>query len=140
MNNDTQDLIKAVKKSQEVIYKTTTVFPLTPFPDTITIDREKVTIANRYFFRVAKLTSSPIDHIQNVECNIGPFFGSVQITSRFFFKNIRQLKYLWREDAEKIQKILQGFTIVSQKEIDVIDIPREQLLNMLLELGSGKTD
>jgi hypothetical protein len=140
MDNDTKELLKAAKKSHEVIYKTTTVFPFTPFPDTITIDREKVTIANRYFFRVAKLTSSPIDHIQNVEANIGPFFGSVQITSRFFYKNIRQLRYLWREDAEKIQKILQGFIIVSQKDFSVTDVPKDQLLKMLIELGSGEVD
>jgi len=140
MDAETKRLIETAKKSHEVIFKTTTVFPFTPFPDTITVDREKVTIANRFFFRVAKITSSPIVDIQSVEANIGPFFGSVRITSRFFFRNIRQVKYLWRDDAQLIQRLLQGFIIARQKEIETTDIEKDALKKMLCDLGSGEID
>lgn len=140
MDRDSEQLLKTAMKSHDILYKASTVFPLTPFPDTITIDREKVTIANRFFFQVAKITSSPIADIQNAEANVGPFFGSVRITSRYFYRNIRLLKYLWREDALKIQRILQGYLIAHQKEIDCTSIDKDRLVALLLDLGEGRTD
>lgn len=140
MDPNSKQLLETAIQSHDILFKATTVFPFTPFPDTITIDREKVTIANRFFFQVAKITSSPINDIQNAEANIGPFFGSVRITSRFFYKNIRLLKYLWRDDALKIQQILQGYLIVHQKKIDCSTIDKDQLVILLLDLGKGATD
>jgi hypothetical protein len=140
METDSEQLLETAKKSHDILFKATTVFPFTLFPDTITIDREKVTIANRFFFQVAKITSSPVNDIQSVEANVGPFFGSVRLTSRFFYRNIRIVKYLWRADALKIQRIVQGYIIVSQKEIDCSNIDKDKLVALLLDLGRGSTD
>lgn len=143
MNNNSsnsEQLLQTAIQSHDILFKTKTVFPFTPFPDTITIDREKVTIANRFFFSVAKITSSPINDIQNTEANVGPFFGSVRITSRFFYNNIRLLKYMWRDDALKVQQILQGYIIAHQKEIDCSEIDKDRLVALLLDLGKGATD
>src|SRR5579884_518789 len=46
--------------SHEILYKANTVFPFNFFPDTIVIDKEKLTIIERFFFWVAKITSVPI--------------------------------------------------------------------------------
>src|SRR5579884_1058578 len=42
-----EDLVELTEKSQDVLYEAETVWPFTLFPDTITLDREKLTIANR---------------------------------------------------------------------------------------------
>jgi hypothetical protein len=110
------------------------------FPDTITIDREKITIANRFFFRVAKIKSTQIGDIQSIQANVGPFFGSLRITSKFFINNPQTIKFLWRHDAEKVQHLVQGFVIAKQKEIDCSEIETDKLIAMLTELGSGATD
>lgn len=137
MDPNTKELLDTTIQAHEVLMKVDTVFPFTLFPDTITIDREKVTIDNRLFFQVAKINSTQISDIQSIEANVGPFFGSLRLTSKFFVNNPRVVKFLWRHDAEKIQRLVQGFVIAKQKEIDCSEIDKDQLIAMLSDLGSG---
>ncbi len=143
MDPNTQELLNTTMHAHEVLMKVETVFPFTLFPDTVTIDREKLTIANRLFFRVAKINSILITDIQSIEANVGPFFGSLHIVSKFFVNNPnvpRVVKFLWRHDAERVQRLIQGFIIAKQKDIDCSQIDTDKLLAMLADLGSGATD
>jgi hypothetical protein len=140
MEQNTEELYKAAIKSNDILYKATSVFPFTLFPDTITVDREKVSIANRVFFRVAQIHSIRIDDILSVEGNVGPFFGSLKVTSKYFVKSPRLINFLTREDARNIQRILQGYTVARQKEIDCSTIETNELVRMLMELGHEGTD
>lgn len=133
-------LLDATNKGHEILIKTNTVFPFNLFPDTITVDREKLTIANRFFFRVAKITSVPVRDILSVEADVGPFFGSVHLTSRYFFTNPQTISFLWRGDAIKIQRLLQGYIIAHERNIDCSAIDKEQLVTLLNDLGRGDTD
>jgi hypothetical protein len=135
-----EELYEAAIKSNDILYKAESVFPFSMFPDTITVDREKVSIANRIFFRVAQMHSIRIDDVLTVEGNVGPFFGSVSVTSKYFVKNPRVINYITREDTRNIQKILQGYTITRQKQIDCSKIPTKELLKLLMELGEEGTD
>jgi hypothetical protein len=135
-----EELYEAAIKSNDILYKAESVFPFSMFPDTITVDREKVSIANRVFFRVAQMHSIRIDDVLSVEGNVGPFFGSIRVTSKYFVKSPRVINYLTREDTRSIQKILQGYAIARQKEIDCSKIPTKELLRLLMELGEEGTD
>lgn len=121
--------------SHEILYRADTVFPFNFFPDTIIIDKEKLTIIARYFFWVAKITSVPIRDILSVEADVGPFFGSIQLTSRYFYTNPHSIKFLWRRDTLKIQKLLQGFIIANERGIDCSTIDKSQLEELLEHLG-----
>jgi hypothetical protein len=121
--------------SHEILYKAKTVFPFNFFPDTIIIDKEKLTIIARYFFWVAKITSVPIRDILSVEADVGPFFGSIHLTSRYFFTNPHSINFLWRKDVFKIQKLVQGFIIANEREIDCSAIDKSQLEELLEHLG-----
>jgi hypothetical protein len=140
MDQGTEQLYEAAVKGNDILYKATTVFPFTLFPDTITIDREKVSIANRFFFRVAQIHSIRVDDILSVEGNVGPFFGSIRVTSKYFVKSPRVINFLSRDDTTNVQRILQGYTIARQKEIDCSKIPTKELITMLEELGKEGTD
>lgn len=133
-------LRQAVGGSREVLVSATTVFPFTLFPDTITIDRTKMTIAHRTFFQVAEVSSFNVDDILNVAANVGPFFGSLSITTRFFEGENKpcEVKYLWREDALRIKRILQGYVIAVQKRIDCSHFSRDELVRMLNQLGGSE--
>lgn len=133
-------LRQAVGSSREVLVSATTVFPFTLFPDTITVDRTKMTIAHRTFFQVAEVSSFNVDDILNVAANVGPFFGSLSITTRFFEGENKpcEVKYLKREDALKIKRILQGYVIAIQKRIDCSVFGRNELVQMLDQLGGGE--
>jgi hypothetical protein len=135
-----EDLRELTAKSQDVLYEATTVWPFTLFPDTIKLDREKLTIANRPFWRVANITSVPVGEIMSAEAIVGPFFGSLHLTFRFFANNERKLNFLTRKDATEIQRLIHGYIIAHRREIDVSSVSREELIKLLTELGQGASD
>jgi hypothetical protein len=140
-NQDVHEkLIDITEKAQDVLFRADTVFPLTLFPDTITLDREKLTVATRSFFRTAKIVSVPVSSISSAEAEVGPFFGSLHMASKFFVQNIYTVNFLPRADALKIQHLLQGFIIAQEKGIDVTDIDKEDLLLLINDLGQGVSD
>src|SRR5688572_4826046 len=111
-------LSEAIGHSKDTIFKATTVFPFNLFPNTIVIDREKVTIINRIFFKVSEVVSLRIHDVLNVMADVGPFFGSIRIQTRYFDQSGYSITYLKRRDALKLNRILQGYVIALQKGID----------------------
>lgn len=135
-----EKLLDITEKAHEVLFEANTVFPFTLFPDTITLDREKLTVATRPFFRMAKIISVPVGAILSAEADVGPFFGSVQMTSKYFVKNSYSVNFLWRQDATTIQRLLQGYIIAHERDIDCNSIDKEQLVILLNDLGQGASD
>lgn len=127
-------------QSHDILYKANTVFPFNLFPDTITIDREKLTIANRIFFLTARITSVPIPDLLSVEADVGPFFGSLHLNSRYFYTNPRSISFLPRKDTLNLQRLLQGYIIAHEQRIDCSKMEKEQLKILLEDLGKGDTD
>ncbi len=136
-----QELKQAIKESHQVLVSATTVFPVALFPDTITVDRAKLTIARRTFFKVAEVMSIRIEDVLNVTANVGPIFGSIKITSRIFsIEKPYTVDHFWREDALKVKRITQGYIIALQKEIDCSNLSTEELSSMLDQLGKDDHD
>ncbi|MEK7153621.1 MAG: hypothetical protein AAB834_06735 [Patescibacteria group bacterium] len=133
-----RQLVQAISGSSEILAKATTVFPFMLFPDDVTIDRTQVTIAHRSFFRIGEVNSIRIEDILNVNANVGPFFGSLQIYTRFFnTKKPLIVNWLWRNDALRIKRILQGYLIAIKKGIDCTALSTKELSADLDELGKN---
>lgn len=138
-----QELEQAIGGAHEVLFTASTVFPFVLFPDTVTIDRTKLTIAHRSFFRVAAVTSIRIEDILSVTASVGPFFGSVQITTRFFEnENDKhyEIKFLTRDDALRLKRIMQGYIIATRKQINCSALSTSELADLLNRLGEGAPD
>lgn len=121
--------------AQEVLVTARTVFPLDPFPDTIAIDRVKVTVTRRTFFFAAEIVSMQIEDILNVEETLGPYFGTLKIYTRFYNNEPMTINRLARKDTAKIKHILQGYVIARTKKIDCSNISSGDLVPLLLNLG-----
>jgi hypothetical protein len=106
-----EKLIEMTENAHDVLFTADTFFLLTLVPDTITLDREKLTVVDRYFYRIAKITTVPISSMISADVSVGPFFGSVHMTSKYFIDNTHTVRFLWRKDAEEIHRLLQGFII-----------------------------
>lgn len=130
-----EELIDIAATSHEELISVTTVFPFQLFPDTVAIDRQKVSIIHRTFFRTANVVSVKIGDVLNVESQMGPFFGSIKIYSKYFVDNFHEVKFLARSDVITLHKLLQGYMIATEKEIDCLQIPKEELVVLLKELG-----
>jgi hypothetical protein len=135
-----EKLIDLTEKAQDILFTADTVFPFTLFPDTITLDREKLTVVERFFYRVAKVITVPISSMISAEANVGPFFGSVHMTSKYFIDNTHTINFLWRHDAEEVHRMIQGFIIAQEKKIDVTEIDKDDLKVLLNDLGHGTNE
>jgi len=132
-------LASLTEMGHDILFKANTVFPFTLFPDSVILDREKVTFVTRYFFGVAKITGIPIRDLLSVEADIGPFFGSVHTASRFFITTPFSIRWLRRKDAIKLRRLLQGYIISNEQDIDCAKIEKDKLIAMLNDLGGGET-
>jgi len=129
-------LKRLVRKSHEVLAEVRTVFPLTLFPHSITVDRTKITITKRSFFWSASVLSIRVEDILNVSCDVGPLFGSITIASRVMSSiDHFQINYFWRSDAIHLKHIIQGYVFAIQNNIDVGKFSRKELLELLADLG-----
>lgn len=129
-------LKKAVRHSHEVLGTANTVFPVTLFPDSIIVDRTKMSIIRRDFFWTSNTISFQIEDILNVSCGVGPVFGSLTIASRVMSTvDHFQVNYLWRSDAIFLKHLIQGHVIAKQSKLETDHLTREEMVETLCELG-----
>jgi hypothetical protein len=131
-----EKLMEAIGDAHDILVRAKTVFPITLFPDTLTIDRTKVTVTHKDFFKVAEVLSIRIEDILNVTAGVGPIFGSIKISTRFFDPGKPYtIDHFYRADALKIKRVLQGYIIAIQKNVDCSALSTKELSILLDELG-----
>jgi hypothetical protein len=137
VNHTIDNLKKVVKQSREILaLANTVILPMNIFPDTVMVDRTRITIVKRTFFWSADVISISIDDVLNVSTSVGPFFGSVNISSRVMNSTDHfQINYFWRKDAMHLKHIIQGYVIAHQNGIATDQLSCDQLIETLLELG-----
>ncbi len=139
--DDEPNIDDLVKRSHEVLASASTVIlPVNLFPDTVTVDRTKITIIKRTFFWSADVISIRIDDILNVGCSIGPLFGSLTISSRIMNSTDHfVINYFWRKEAIYLKQIIQGYFIAHHDKIKTEHLGHDELITTLLELGSDSS-
>lgn len=131
-----EEFHKAAEQSNEVIAEATTVFPFTLFPDTLTVDRTKLTITQRTFFRSSKVITIHIEDVLNLSVQVGPLFGSLTIALKGLTSEDHiSMNYFWRKDAIHLKHVIQGHTIARRDDLDYKSIEKERLIRTLVELG-----
>ena len=125
-----------VSRSHEVLMTVNTVFPITLFPDSVTVDRTKVTITRRDFFWTSDVMSIRIEDVLNVSASVGPLFGSLTIASRVMSTiDHFKINHFWRNDAIRLKHIIQGYVIAQHNNIDTAHLETKELIDTLRELG-----
>ncbi len=127
-----------VEMSHPTLAKASAIFPFDLFPDTLTIDRQKLTVVHRSFFNIEQTVCVQLADVTNIQANVGPFFGALTISSEHFINNTQTIKYVSRRNAIMIQHLLQGMIIAHKEHIDLNQIGDKELLRLLDDLGSGK--
>ncbi len=132
------ELSRAIHDSEEVMAEATTLFPFSLFPDSLTLDRTKVTITKRAFFQMAETQSFRVEDILSASCTVGPFLGSVMIISRVMNKEQEiSIGPFWRSEAEHMKRIVHGYVIAKQRGIDTSELETSELTEMLSRLGQN---
>lgn len=115
----------------------TVILPSNLFPDTVTVDRMKVTITEWTFFWSRRVVTLRIEDILNVAANLGLLFGSLTISSRVMNSTDHyEINGFWNNDAIRLKHIIQGYMIALHQGIDVSTLSAERLVRKLAELGN----
>jgi hypothetical protein len=131
-----RQLNRVIGNTAEALASATTVFPFTLFPDTVTVDREKLTVTHRVFFAVGEVVSVRVEDILNVTADVGPFFGSLKINTRFFDESKPYIiNYLWRGETLHMKRILQGYMTALKQHIDCSALSTKELATLLDSLS-----
>ncbi|MBP9667568.1 hypothetical protein KBD87_02075 [Candidatus Saccharibacteria bacterium] len=118
----------------------TVILPVNLFPDSIVVDRTKVTITKRAFFWSAQVITVRIEDVLNITTNTGPLFGSLTVSSRVMNSTDHyEINYLWRKDAIYLKEIIQGYVICQHNKIETAHLSRQELVDTLLEIGKDST-
>ena len=133
-----EGLRKIVRKSHQLLASAQTVIlPVNLFPDSVTVDRTKVTITKRTFFWSSSVISIRIEDVLNIACSTGPIFGSLTISSRVMNSTDHyEIDYFWRKDALYLKQLIQGYVIAQHNQIETSHLNRRELIQTLLDLGS----
>lgn len=133
-----EGLRKIVRKSHQLLASAQTVIlPINLFPDSVTVDRTKVTITKRTFFWSSSVISIRIEDVLNIACSTGPIFGSLTVSSRVMNSTDHyEIDYFWRKDALYLKQLIQGYVIAQHNQIETSHLNRRELVKTLLELGS----
>lgn len=140
-DSEAKKLKEAVKDTHRILAESKSVWPFKLFPDTITVDRQKLTIVYKKFFNSHQSVGVPLENVKNIQADIGPMLGSLTITSDLFINNTQTVTGLPRKDARNIQQLVQGITAALSEGIDLGKIEdTEQLKQLLCRLGEGHVD
>lgn len=133
---DANKLKRMVKRSHQVLASVRTVLFMTIFPDSIVVDRSKISIIKRNFFWNSNVISFQIEDVLNVSCSVGPLFGSLTLASRVMSTvDHFNVNYLWRNDAIFMKHLIQGHIIAKNNKLKTDKLTRKELVEMLCELG-----
>lgn len=128
------ELAQAIQGSSEVLAAATTAFKI--FADTLIVDRAKLTVTKRMFWKSSEVMSIRIEDVLNVTATVGPLLGSVKITSRVLNnEKPYTIDGFWREDAKRLKRVTQGYVIALQRGIDCSALPTKELSELLDKLG-----
>ena len=136
-DNENEKIRNIVLRSHEVLASAQTIIlPSNIFPDSVLLDRSKLTITKRNFFWSAETISIRIEDILNVSSNIGPFFGSITVSSRVMNSTDHyEIDCFLRKDAKYLKEIIQGYMIALHSKVNINHLSREELVTTLLSLG-----
>ncbi len=135
-DQNTRDLASVLERSNQVLVQANTVFPLTLFPDTVVLDRTKLTVVKRTFFLSEDVMSIRIEDILNVSATMGPLFGSITIATRVMSSTDHfTIKNMWRDDAQRMSHMIQGYVIARHNNIACDHLSFDELVHTLKELG-----
>ncbi len=126
-----------VRKSEEVLFSTKTVWPFDLFPDTLTITANKLDIVQSVFFFSAQTTSIPIRDIARVELETSLFFAKLNIVNLRYPMEPIEIEYLWKSEATRAKNIIDGLLVSMSQGADVSAIEPKDMVPELEQVGQS---
>lgn len=133
-----KDLDIIASRANQILFSAKAIFPFDFFPNSITIDANKVNIIIRTFFFTETVTSILLKEIMDVRAEITLFLGKLVIDygPHPLKINTVYVPTLWKSDALRAKEIIEGVLVAYRAEnIDTTKLKPEETLEKLTEVG-----
>jgi hypothetical protein len=117
-----------------------TVFPFDFFPDTLTINANKIDVVKTSFFASHQTSSIPLRDIANVEIQTSPFFATLRITNIRYPMHPKVLRFLKKHEAMKAKNIIDGLLVAISQGADITNIEPTKLIEEMEKVGNSATE
>ncbi len=138
--NEGRPVSEFVNEEISVLYTSKTVFPFDLFPDVVTIERKAVNFVQKHFFLTKRVVSVPYTEVHAVEADTSIFFGQLRVIDIRYNQEPIVVDRLWREDALKLRRIINGLMIIDQQKLDTKGMSDQDLVQHAERIGSSHTD
>ncbi len=133
-------LQQLVSQSQKVLLTIKSIYPLDWFPDTLTIDENKVNIIRKELFGMENIHSILIEDITNVTVGKGFFTATLEIvdSTNFRFPETYKVKHLEVKKALLARRLIQGLIAAKRQGVDMSELTPEDIVDQLEDLGRAR--
>lgn len=121
--------------SQLPIYRVQSFFPFDLFPDEIIVNQTEVSVILKHFFGSDRRYALNLKSISDVMVDSTPFFSTIKIVNKDYIENTVEVKFLKKDEALKMRKIIQGLIIANTRDIDLTKLTKEQIIEKTEKLG-----
>jgi hypothetical protein len=129
-----QALNKAVWDSNEVLATAATTASL--HKATLTLNRAKLFAEKHSAFGVVESMSVRIEDVLNINATLGPISGMITIATRFTAPGAPYtIGPFHRKDTLNLKRVIQGYIIALERNIDLNLTSTSELIPHLYELG-----
>lgn len=139
VSNQPKDIVDFTHVEAQVLYTIYSVFPLSPMPATVTIRPTAVSIVHDLFGLSRNVKTISISDIFTVEVESGLFFATIKFQQKQAHLEEIDVEYVWKEDAYKLRRIVQGLMIVEAKDLEINAMKPTELVDYLEEIGGTKS-
>jgi hypothetical protein len=139
ISNTQKSIVEYAEQEARVLYRMQSVFPLDPFPTTLTIAPDTLSIVNNLFGLSQRVLTVNIDEIFTVEVEAGLFFADLKIQQKQATLPVVDLPFFWKAPAMKARRIIQGLLVVHAKQLEIHNMKPKELILYLEEIGSTHT-
>lgn len=126
---------KTLEASKGILFQTKSVFPFDFFPNEIVIDENKVDLIYGLFFFSREVFSISIKNINSAGSSSNLFFGELSIELEGYNENPKPIKYLWRKDAIKARRIINGLITLNKQNVNIARLNIVELKKKVEEIG-----
>ena len=130
-------LRELTRKSSQVLFQLRSVFPFDFFPDTITINANKIDIVQSEFFFSYQTTSVPLKNIANVEVDTSLFFSTLKLLNIRAPMRPISVSFLKNDEAVKAKEIIDGLLVATEQGADVSSLEPQKFLPNIEAVGKS---
>lgn len=128
-------LDQAIESSLKPLMVVKAFILLDLFPDEMIIERDRIHLVAKELPGTRYIQTFDLENIAEVQVETTPLFSKLTLIDKTLKESKVEIKNLKTGEAMKARRIIQGLLSARDKKIDLSEIPDDEVIDKLEELG-----